>query len=285
MTKRLMILFLMTALLTARMLPAGAEVIPASGAGQIGAEAVVLCQSLTVRESQSTTARAVRTLRAGDRFATQGCSDGWLDCFLSETGGRTGWVKADYVAVDPAWYKTDAATAVRAWNDEGAYQVALLDRGETFPILKTEGEWILIGLRGAAGWIHDAQGAAQARDAAFYPASLAYITRADLTAPDGTSHSLTDPAALSQLSDLMFHSHMSFPSKCPFDAKLTLTLASGGTVTLDMATDSCHAFRTASGVYYEYGDNIPRDPQEDSSAGIGEAFWALFGLKSEDFYK
>lgn len=259
-----------------------AEVIPAYGQGQIGYEAVVLCQSLTVRESRNTASKALQTLKAGSIFATRGCTDGWLDCFPSENEGQAGWVKADYVIVDPAWYKTDAATAVYAWNSENAHQVGLLDRGETYPILKTEGEWLCIGLRGASGWIHDPQGAIQARDAAFYPADLAYIIRAEVTTPDGAVHALDDPAALSQLDDLMVHCHVSFPSKCPFDATLSLTLVSGRTVALEVATDSCHVFRTPNGVYYEYGDNVPHEP--DSSSMAGELFWSLFGLSSYDLH-
>ena len=261
---------------------AGAEVIPAFGVGQIGYEAVVLCQSLTVRESWSTSSKGVKTLKAGDVFSTQSYTDGFLDCFPTENGGRAGWVKADYVIVDPAWYKTDDSTAVRAWNNDSAYQIALLDRGERYPILKTEGEWLCIGLRGAAGWIHDAQAAAQARDAALYPSDLMYVIQAEVTIPDGTSRVLTDPAALMQLGDLMSHSHFNISSGCPFDGKLTLTLANGRTVALDMATDSCNIFRTAGGVYYQYGDNLPHDP--DSSSGAGQAFWALFGLNSSEFY-
>ncbi len=273
-------------LLLAMLLPAwraGAEVIPAFGPGQIGFEAVVLCQSLTVRESWSASSKAVRTLKAGDVFSSQSYMDGWLDCFPSENGGRAGWVKADYVIVDPAWYKTDAATAVRAWNSESAYQIALLDRDERYPILKTEGEWLCIGLRGAAGWIHDPQGAAQARDAAFYPADFMYVAQAEVTSPDGAAHPLADPAALAELGALLSHSHPCFATACAFDGKLTLTLINGRTVTLEMATDSCNVFRMENGMYYQYGDNLPHE--EDSSSGAGLAFWALFGLNSGDFYK
>ena len=280
--KRILTAILLAALLLSAV-SACAEVIPPYGMGQIGYQAVVLCQSLTVRQSASTSAKAVRTLKAGDTFAVMGYQNGWWDCYPSETEGCAGWVKADYVAVDPAWYQTDAATAVRAWNSEGAYQVALLDRGERYPVLKTEGEWLCIALRGAAGWIHDPQAAETARAAAFYPADLQYLLRADLITPDGSAHELTDFSALAELGQLLSNCHLSFASACPFDAPLTLTLADGRTVTLEMATDSCSVFRLDGDRYYYYGDNIPS--VDDSSAGRGIAFWALFGLSSDSLHR
>ena len=32
-------------------------------------------------------------------------------------------------------------------------EVGLLDDGEMLPILKDDGDWLVVGLRGAAGWI------------------------------------------------------------------------------------------------------------------------------------
>jgi hypothetical protein len=34
-----------------------------------------------------------------------------------------------------------------------APKVGLLDADTTLPILKDEGEWLIVGLRGATGWI------------------------------------------------------------------------------------------------------------------------------------
>ena len=132
-----------------------AEIIPPYGEGQIGLTAVVLCSNLTVRKDRSASSEAVTILNAGTRFMVQNQVDGWVDCFLSDDvdGGCSGWVNADYVAVDPAWYRTNGATAVYAWNDTKAPRVGLLDDGEMLPILKDDGDWLVVGLRGAAGWI------------------------------------------------------------------------------------------------------------------------------------
>ena len=64
-----------------------------------------------------------------------------------------GWVNAEYIAIDPSWYRTEEATPVYAWNDESAPKVALLDANTTLPILKEEGDWLIVSLRGATGWI------------------------------------------------------------------------------------------------------------------------------------
>ena len=132
-----------------------AEIRPATGMGQIGYEAVVLCEALTVRESRSTSARSVGTLTYGQVFACQNEADSWCDCFLSdaEGTGRWGWVRSDYVLIDPAWLVTEKSTPVYAWNDPSAKKVALLSKGEACPILREEDGWLLISLRGAVGWV------------------------------------------------------------------------------------------------------------------------------------
>ena len=132
-----------------------AEILPARGEGQIGYQAVVLCESLTVRRDRSSGSEAVKTLCFGDTFIMQQCRNGWADCFLSDAcdAGSAGWVNADYILIDPAWYRTDEATPVFAWNDTTASKVALLEKGTVLPIVKDEGEWLIVSLRGAVGWI------------------------------------------------------------------------------------------------------------------------------------
>ena len=133
-----------------------AEIIPPTGEGQLGLEAVVLCESLTVREKPGTSSKGVQVLPYGRRFAVMKQEDGWAQCILSDDvdGGPAGWVNAEYIAIDPSWYRTEEATPVYAWNDESAPKVALLDANTTLPILKEEGDWMIVSLRGATGWIH-----------------------------------------------------------------------------------------------------------------------------------
>ena len=133
-----------------------AQIIPPQGEGQIGLEAVVLCEQLTIRKEPRADSKAVKTLPYGYVFSTQKQENGWVDCFPSDAldSGRAGWVNADYIVIDPAWYKTDQSTPVYAWNDTKAPKVALLSKDTTLPILKDTGSWLIVSLRGATGWIH-----------------------------------------------------------------------------------------------------------------------------------
>ena len=81
--------------------------------------------------------------------------NGWAKIFVSDDvdAEPAGWVNAEYLAIDPAWYRTEGKTAVYAWNSTSALKVALLDKDTTLPILKDDGVWLVVGLRGATGWI------------------------------------------------------------------------------------------------------------------------------------
>ena len=141
-------------LLSGSMITAHAEILPPYGEGQIGLQAVVLCEKLTVRENPGTSSGTVQTLPYGRMISVTEQSDGWARCVLGDSeDAASGWVNADYIAVDPAWYRTDALTPVYAWDDTAAPKVALLDAGTTLPILKDDGEWLVVSLRGATGWI------------------------------------------------------------------------------------------------------------------------------------
>lgn len=133
-----------------------ADIIPARGEGQIGLQAIVLCESLTVRQEPTVSSAAVKTLYFGDVIIVQPETGGWAACFLSDDvdSGRAGWVNEAYLAIDPALFRTEEQTPVYAWNDTAAPRVALLDKDTLLPILKIEGNWIVVSLRGAAGWIY-----------------------------------------------------------------------------------------------------------------------------------
>ena len=158
------------AILTALILAFGcigfvhAEIIPPCEPGQqIGYPAVVLCEKLTLREKPSSSSGAVRTLNYGDLPIVVGADlpagakeeNGFVYCVLGDSeDSPCGWVNSAYIFINPAWYITVKETAVYAWNDAAAPRVALLDKGARLPILKEEGGWYLVSLRGAAGWIH-----------------------------------------------------------------------------------------------------------------------------------
>ena len=133
---------------------AHAEIIPRYGEGQIGLTAVVLCEELTVRQGSTTEAPVVTKVGYGSRIIVDRQADGWAHCFLGDSeDSDSGWVNADYIAIDPDWYRTEGKTPVYAWNDTLAPKVALLDANTILPILSDEGAWLIVSLRGAVGWI------------------------------------------------------------------------------------------------------------------------------------
>ena len=244
--------------------------------GQTGYQAVVLCESLTVRKEASTGSKAVRTLKFGDTFTTQYTGEGWTDCFLS--GSRAGWVNAEYVAVNPAWYRCEGATSVYAWNDTLSPKVALLDAGTRLPILKQEGDWVLVSLRGAAGWIQKTAADKVSADTAAAISGIGPLLMANLKTPKGL-YSLTSPEGLSWLENAFSQAQPITSAGCPFDAELLLFTQEGGTVRLQIATDSCNNFRTSDGASFRYGSATV------SGSLLSQRFWDLFGLTAESLYQ
>ena len=141
-------------LMIASISSAHAEIIPRYGEGQIGLTAVVLCEELTVRQGSTTEAPVVTKVGYGSRIIVDRQADGWAHCFLGDSeDSDSGWVNADYIAIDPDWYRTEGKTPVYAWNDTLAPKVALLDANTILPILSDEGAWLIVSLRGAVGWV------------------------------------------------------------------------------------------------------------------------------------
>ena len=133
---------------------ANAEILPPHGYGQIGLQAVVLCEELTVHREASASSGTVEILNYGDLPIVMDQKDGWAYCALGDAeDSPKGWVNSAYIAIDPSWYRTEGKTTVYAWNDTSAPRVALLSKGTTLPILKEEGNWLIVSLRGATGWI------------------------------------------------------------------------------------------------------------------------------------
>jgi uncharacterized protein YgiM (DUF1202 family) len=133
-----------------------ASIVPSQGPGQIGYSSVVLCNSLTLHSSASFGSSSLQTLKYGDRIIVMSQEGEWAHVVLGDSeDSLQGWVDSDFIAVDPAWYQTEDDTAVYAWDDTSAPKVALLDRGTSLPILRDDGNWILVSLRGAAGWINN----------------------------------------------------------------------------------------------------------------------------------
>lgn len=133
-----------------------ASIISSKGPGQIGYSSVVLCSTLSLHTDPSYDSAVTQTLQYGDRIIVASQKDGWARVVLGDAeDSPSGWVNDSYIAVDPAWYRTDEDTPVYAWNSTSAPKVGLLDGGTTLPILRDDGDWIIVSLRGAAAWINN----------------------------------------------------------------------------------------------------------------------------------
>lgn len=138
---------------------AWAEIIPPREPGQIGYSAEILCESLTLREQPDNGSKAIKTLQYGDMIIVFNQTEGWAQVALGDAiDSPTGWINSDYIIINPAHYRTEAKTPVYAWNDTAAPKVALLEENTTLPILKDDGDWLIVSLRGAAGWIQKGEG-------------------------------------------------------------------------------------------------------------------------------
>ena len=179
--RRAFAFFLVIMLLAAS---ASATVLPPEGlsAGYLsftGIEAyraVVLCESLSVCDERD--GSVIDKLYFGDMFMTSESWDGWANCTYAD-GSKSGWVRSDYIVIDPAYYLTDAQTAVYAYGDTMAPRVALLDGGTKLPIIAEMEDWYVVSLRGASGWIRKTP-ADTVNETWFRSEMLSSIVQADL---------------------------------------------------------------------------------------------------------
>ena len=116
----------------------------------------VLCQTLTMRESAAASAKAVHTLVYGDTVDIL-AQDGVFTQVAAGDGAQRvrGWVRGEYLLVDPVMYVSAGETAVYAYPGEDAPRVGLLSGGETHPVIARLSGYIVISLRRASGFVRE----------------------------------------------------------------------------------------------------------------------------------
>ena len=134
---------------------ANAIVIPPQGVGQIGISAVVMLNDLPVYAAPDASSKVLMTLETGRHVIVLEQADGWAKFTLSDSVDETfeGWADADSLLIDNAWYFTGEETLVYAWNDTEAPVFEIFEEGTLLPILKDDGEWLVVSLNGASAWI------------------------------------------------------------------------------------------------------------------------------------
>ena len=245
--------------------------------------AVVLCESLSVLDARGDQGgKKVETLYYSGETTLPVIEswDGYAKIYYSD-GNKTGWVRNDYLLMDPAWYLCDEDVQVYAYPDTMSPRVALLDKGAKLPIITqynddTINGWVCVSLRGAAGWIRKTP-KDTADDTWFRPEMLADIRYARLTHGDETV-SCSAVNILAELSVLLTNveDRGGMVAGCPFTAELYLETIDGRQITLQLATDSCCVYRV-NGRDYSYARNL-FDPYEGNPEN--SALFSLFGMNA-----
>ncbi len=273
---------------------ASATILPATGVdedflawtGISCTPAVVLCESLTVldeRGDQGGKPVEVK-LYSGKTIPVIESWDGYAKIYYSD-GNKTGWVRNEYLMMNPAWYVCDEAVAVYAYPDTMAPRVALLEKGTELPILTEydDGEsmngWVCVSLRAAAGWIRKTP-QDTVNQTFFRPEMLTAIAKAQLTF-GGDTYLCSDAARLDELEELLTHveDHGFAISGCPFTAVLSLTLADGSQVDLQLATDSRCVYRIDKRDY-SYARHLWSADEGSPDNGV---LLQVFGLQPDAF--
>lgn len=113
--------------------------------------ALVLCQSLTLWERPDVTSTAMASLPYESVLTCTGnWYPGWLEVIAD---GQTGWVREEFLLLDPTYITFAVETPVLAWPSSDAPWIGLLDAGSAVPVLGEWDEYMIISLRGASGFV------------------------------------------------------------------------------------------------------------------------------------
>lgn len=116
--------------------------------------AFVLCESLTIRNSPMVNAVSLGTLGYGATCTVHSQSDNWYYISAYKSGNRIfGWIRNEYVLLNPSYYSPSAESPVYAYNSTSAKRVGLIDAGQSFPIIADLNGFYVISIRGGSGFV------------------------------------------------------------------------------------------------------------------------------------
>ena len=118
----------------------------------------VLCESLSIRQSPSSSAKAVATMAYGSSMTITDWEGDWMRVSWAKSANSTryeGWVRSEYVLVDPPMYVSGGETPVYAYPGEESPRIGLLSKGDQHPIVARLDGYTVISLRGASGFIRN----------------------------------------------------------------------------------------------------------------------------------
>ncbi|MGN1400879.1 MAG: N-acetylmuramoyl-L-alanine amidase [Bacillus sp. (in: firmicutes)] len=150
MYKRYILFFCMILIMTAAPTPFNAKTDDMKG--------TATADSLKLREGPSTDDAIIDVLQEGDTVEIIESAGQWLNV---KHGDQIGWVHGDYIKVEqqldpsiPSITITGTSLAVRKSPTSNSEKVAEVHKGETYPLIETEGYWHKIELSGKQkGWV------------------------------------------------------------------------------------------------------------------------------------
>lgn len=115
----------------------------------------VLCESLSLRENPEAASNILDTLTYGTHCAILEESGSWYQVvYRNEEGQRyNGWVRGEYVLVNPDLFTPDEETPVYAIPSSTSKRVGLIGSGESYPVIGELNGFLAISLRGASGFV------------------------------------------------------------------------------------------------------------------------------------
>ena len=285
-------LCLFLCLLFGMMSAANARILPAAGVDEgfkawTGHEcmpAVVLCQSLSILDERGDQGgRKVGELSGGNTVPVFESWDGYAKISYLD-GAKTGWVRNEYLMLDPAWYICDEDLQVYAYPHDMAPRVAWLEAETRLPILAEYDDgvrgWVCVSLRGAAGWVPK-RPQDTVTETWFRPAMLEGLTRARLAFGE-TEREITASAQLGELAQLLtfVRDEGGMMAGCPFTASLKVWLADGREIDMQLATDSCCVYRV-DGRDYTYARHFLG---EEEGSPDNTVLFSLFGVDIQNLW-
>lgn len=118
---------------------------------------IVLCESLSLREGPDVTYGLIETLPYGKDVTLLEEKGSWYHVVYRDNytdwGWVGGWVRKEYVLVNPDYFMPDRETPVYAIPSSSSKRVGLISSGTSYPIIGEFNGFLAISLRGASGFI------------------------------------------------------------------------------------------------------------------------------------
>ena len=115
----------------------------------------VLCESLSLREQPEGSSPLLDTLAYGTRCTILEESGSWYHVVYRDGDGmrRSGFVRKEYVLMNPTYFTPNGETPVYAMPSSDAKRVGLIDSGTSYPVIGLYDDFLVISLRGASRFV------------------------------------------------------------------------------------------------------------------------------------